>query len=129
MRAGQAAPLAGPIVGGRVMVASWRQMVTRMRAEPPKANHKGATFTVLAEDPYDVDAADLHKIEVIGTLHEGGWFSAAEANFGAVAVAIFPAATTGQAWGPPTGNVDHAGRSCEAARALAWVYRDLYRAA
>ncbi len=39
---------------------------------------KRATFTVLAEDPYDVDPADLHRIPVVGTVYEGRWFPVPE---------------------------------------------------
>jgi predicted amidohydrolase YtcJ len=35
---------------------------------------KAANFTVLAEDPYDVDPARLNEIAVLGTVYGGRWF-------------------------------------------------------
>ena len=37
---------------------------------------KAATFTVLAEDPYEVDPARLGDIAILGTVFEGRWFPA-----------------------------------------------------
>jgi predicted amidohydrolase YtcJ len=37
---------------------------------------KAANFTVLAEDPYDVDPDRLRDIAVLGTMYEGRWFPA-----------------------------------------------------
>lgn len=34
---------------------------------------KAATFTVLAEDPYQVDPARLADIPILGTVYEGRW--------------------------------------------------------
>jgi len=35
---------------------------------------KTATFTVLGEDPYSVDAENLADIPILGTVYEGRWF-------------------------------------------------------
>lgn len=35
---------------------------------------KAATFTVLAEDPYSVDAETFGEISILGTVYEGRWF-------------------------------------------------------
>jgi predicted amidohydrolase YtcJ len=37
---------------------------------------KAANFTVLAEDPYDVDPARLNEIAVLGSVYGGRWFPA-----------------------------------------------------
>ena len=39
---------------------------------------KSATFTVLGEDPYDVDPTRLRDIPVIGSVFEGRWFPVPE---------------------------------------------------
>jgi predicted amidohydrolase YtcJ len=39
---------------------------------------KSATFTVLGADPYEVDAADLRGVPVIGSVYEGRWFPVPE---------------------------------------------------
>ena len=38
---------------------------------------KAATFTVLAEDPYEVDPGRLGDIAILGTVYQGRWFPVA----------------------------------------------------
>lgn len=41
---------------------------------------KLANFTVLEDDPYEVDPCDLDKVHVVGVVYEGGWYPAQRPN-------------------------------------------------
>lgn len=78
---------------------------------------KLANFTVLSEDPYEVDPRDLDKVDVVGVVYEGRWYPvaddvAAERRSGFIE---FGPAAVADASSP-----DHheTGCTCAAARAL-----------
>jgi hypothetical protein len=91
---------------------------------------KRATFTVLAADPFEVDAANLADIEVVGTVYEGEWFPVAAMGDGGVGAVspTHPAFVGGRA-GVRDGHAEHGGCGCRAARALAAAAAALRRAA
>lgn len=100
---------------------SWRMEHELGSIEPGKR----ATFTVLAEDPFDVDPERLHEIAVVGTVYEGAWFPApANPGHGGGDAIDAVHGATGLA-GAALAEDGHGGCSCEAARALARAYRSL----
>lgn len=83
---------------------------------------KIANFTVLADDPYDIDPTRLDKVPVTGTVFEGRWFPVPE-RAGAAASSDSAKRSLSSLPGlaPPLGgHSDHdcGGCSCRAARAL-----------
>ena len=88
---------------------------------------KRATFTVLADDPFDVDPSDLGRVRVVGIVYEGSWRPV-------------PAATDGRAVAlssslpghHPAGQDDHGhdrdgdGCSCKVARLLSAAYHEIH---
>jgi predicted amidohydrolase YtcJ len=93
---------------------------------------KRATFTVLAEDPHEVDPADLHLIPVVGTVYQGRWFPVPDRRraptMGDAAATLL---SSPKVPGGGCGSDDQPslGCSCEVARRLAAAYRDLNAAA
>ena len=86
----------------------------------------------LADDPFEVDPADLHLIPVVGTVYEGRWFPVPEQRRAPVlrgadhSVAAMPHLP-----GLGCNSDDDAteGCSCQVARRLAEAYRRLHPAA
>ena len=76
--------VAGRVAGAdqRISVHEALRAVTTGAAHSWRLEHelgsitpgKAANFTVLAEDPYEVDPARLADIEILGTVYRGRWF-------------------------------------------------------
>ena len=93
---------------------------------PIQPGHR-ATFTVLADDPYEREPHEIASIPVLGTVYEGRWFPAPAAAGPAASVA---GTVGGGVWalagcGDDHGTGTHRGCTCRAARALAaaWAQR------
>ncbi len=80
---------------------------------------KVASFTVLDEDPYEVDPDRLRDITIAGTVFEGRWFPLAPHTAGATARARSPLTVAGRTTGGPGGDHDApTGCSCTVARSF-----------
>ena len=99
---------------------SWRMENELGSIAPGKA----ANFTVLAEDPYDVDPTKINRIPIRGTVYEGRWFPLPEAASGTTAQASLGAALS-------TSTTDHQGSgcSCDAARMVSEAIAQVLKAA
>ncbi len=90
---------------------------------------KLANFTVLADDPFDVDPAELHEIDVAGTVYGGAWFPVRESDhWRGRDTPAYPAALACGTAGDD-GHGDQGGCSCRAARAVAAAWTAVHRAA
>ena len=99
---------------------SWRMETELGSIEPGK----WATFTVLAEDPYEVDPTRLGDVPVVGAVFEGRWAPVPSAAGAVTAFGARLVGLPGHGGGAGDGH-DHgdgSACSCTAARALARAY-------
>jgi predicted amidohydrolase YtcJ len=103
---------------------SWRRENDLGTIAPGKL----ATFTVLAQDPFEIDPSDLGRIPVVGVVYEGEWnpvpTPAADRTSASLSVVLPGHGTVGDAE-----EHDHAGHSCscKVARLLVEAYDELHR--
>ena len=111
---------------------SWQMETELGSIEPGKI----ANFTIVDEDPLEVDGASLETIDVLGTVFEGRWFPVAEDAPRRVGVA--EARTSGAPLVPGTSHPfrcqqpkDHEGCECicSVAREAMKIVADLHRPA
>ncbi len=90
---------------------SWQREHDLGSIEPGKI----ANFTVLADDPFDVDPRDLARVGVVGTMFEGAWFPVSDALRATRDAGAVVSRSTSESVGD---GCDH-GCGCEAARFIA----------
>lgn len=102
---------------------SWRREHDLGTITPGKL----ATFTVLADDPFEVDPSDLGRIRVVGVVYEGCWSPVPSAPADRPSASLL-VRVPGHASGGHVDGHDHDGHSCscQVARLLSESFNERY---